>query len=124
MTTTNSKLGFIAMALFATSTAVSAVSHHTFATELQEVRTGSVNGKEYLTLHINSDVGPSTCHGSVLKIDTASFTQEGRQQAIETIALSAMLTSDSVMITVPLDWDDCLDGMPMFTDLYLLPQSP
>ncbi|MEE9334506.1 MAG: hypothetical protein V3U65_10495 [Granulosicoccaceae bacterium] len=94
------------------------------ATELQEVRTGSINGLEYLTIHIADSVGPSTCHGSVLKVDTASFNQQGKQAKLETVALSAMLNSDSVLITVPLRWDDCLDGLPTLSDMVLLPASP
>ena len=94
------------------------------ATELQEVRTGYINGLEYLTIHIAASVGPASCHGSVLKVDTASFNQQGKQAELETVALSAMLNSDTVLITVPLRWDDCLDGMPTLSDMVLLPESP
>ena len=94
------------------------------ATELQEVRTGNINGLEYLTIHIADSVGPASCHGSVLKIDTASFNQQGKQAQLESVALSAMLNSDTVLITVPLRWDDCLDGMPTLSDMVLLPESP
>ncbi len=94
------------------------------ATELQEVRTGNINGLEYLTIHIADSVGPSTCHGSVLKIDTASFNQQGKQAELETVALSAMLNAETVLITVPLRWDDCLDGMPTLSDMVVLPASP
>ena len=94
------------------------------ATELQEVRTGNINGLEYLTIHIAASVGPASRHGSVLKVDTASFNQQGKQAELETVALSAMLNSDTVLITVPLRWDDCLDGMPTLSDMVLLPESP
>lgn len=94
------------------------------ATELQEVRTGNINGLEYLTIHIADSVGPASCRGSVLKVDTASFNQQGKQAELETVALSAMLNSDTVLITVPLRWDDCLDGMPTLSDMVLLPASP
>jgi len=99
-------------------------NQQTIATELNEVRTGSVNGRDYLTIHIDGNVGPSACHGNILKIDTSQFTKEGEQQAIESVALSAMLSSEAVMITVPLEADDCLDGMPTVSDMYLLPTSP
>ena len=94
------------------------------ATELQEVRTGNINGLEYLTIHIADSVGPASCHGSVLKVDTASFNQQGKQAELESVALSAMLNADSVLITVPLRWDDCLDGLPTLSDMVLLPASP
>ncbi len=97
---------------------------HHITTELQEVRTGSINGLEYLTLHIADAVGPASCHGRVLKVDTASFNQQGKQEQLESVALSAMLNSDTVLITVPLRWTDCLDGMPTLSDLIVLPESP
>jgi len=93
-------------------------------TELQEVRTGSINGLEYLTIHIADTVGPASCHGSVLKVDTASFNKLGKHEQLENIALSAMLNSDTVLITVPLRWSDCIDGKPTLSDMIVLPESP
>lgn len=92
----------------------------TFATELQEVRSTSMNGREYLTIHINGDVGPASCRGSVLKVDTTGVEQGSPQERLGSLALSAMLTSDSVMITVPLTNDQCVDGMPTLTNMYVL----
>lgn len=93
---------------------------HTFATQLQEVRTGHFNGTEYLTIQIPGNVGPMSCHGNILKIDTGSFKSETKQQEIESVALSAMLNADSVLITVPLGYADCIDGKPTVSDMYLL----
>ncbi len=56
----------------------------------------------------------------MLKIDIGSFKSEDKQQAIEAIALSAMLNDDSVLITVPLGYTDCIDGKPTVSDMYLL----
>ena len=39
-------------------------------------------------------------------------------------ALNAVLAADTVMIVVPLDTDQCVDGKPTFTDLYLLSAMP
>lgn len=97
-----------------------AASDHTFTTELQEVRTGSINGKDYLTIHIGSSVGPANCQGSVLRVDTQSLKQPGKQQAMESVALEAMLTSEPVVITVPLNWDNCVEGMPTLTAINLV----
>lgn len=97
------------------STVSVAASNHTFTTELQEVRTGSINGEEYLTIHIDSAVGPASCQGNVLRVDTQSLNQPGRQQAMESIALEAMLTSERVVITVPMNGGTCVDGMPTMT---------
>jgi len=101
------------------STLALASSNHIFTTELHEVRTGSINGKEYLTLHIGSSVGPANCQGNVLRVDTKSLNQPGKQQAMESIALEAMLTSELVTITVPLNWDRCVEGMPTLIDINL-----
>jgi len=99
------------------SAATLASTKHTFTTELQEVRSGSINGKEYLTIHIGSLVGPANCQGTVLRVDTQSLKQPGKQHAMESVALEAMLTSELVVITVPLTADQCVDGMPTLTDI-------
>lgn len=101
-------------------------SHVSIATQLTEVQKGTFDGRDYLTVHIGGhDVGPSTCRSNILRIDTSSESNLGdRQEKIEAIAFSAMLTSETVMIVVPLDTRRCVDGKPTFTDLYLLPASP
>lgn len=95
------------------------------ATQLTEVQRGSYDGRDYLALHIGGhDVGPSSCRGNILRLDTSSDTGVARQQQLETLAYSAMLTASPVMIVVPLDIAQCVEGRPTFTDLYLLPASP
>ena len=93
-------------------------------TQLSEVQRGTFDGRDYLTLHIGGhDVGPSSCRSNILRMDTGSATRASRQAEIETIALSAVLSKSLVMIVVPLDTRQCVDGKPTFTDLYLLPPS-
>ncbi len=100
-------------------------NHVSIATLLTEVQRGTFDGRDYLTLHIGGhEVGPSSCRSNVLRMDTGSEMGAERQLEIETIALTAMLSADSVMIVVPLDASQCVDGKPTFTDLYLLPASP
>lgn len=111
---------FILLPVILGSTLSFAGANHIFTTELQEVRTGSINGKEYLTIHIDSSVGPANCQGNVLRVDTQSLNQPGKQQAMESIALEAMLTSELVTITVPLNWDRCVEGMPTLIDINLV----
>lgn len=95
------------------------------ATVLSEVQRGSVDGRDYLTIHIDgAPTGPAACRSTVLKVDTGPATNTGRQDSIEAVALSAMLNHELVMITVPLDPAECHHGRPTFTDLYLLPASP
>ncbi len=101
-----------------------AAMNHTFTAELQEVHTGSVNGREYLTIQIDSSVGPANCQGSKLRVDTHSVNKPGKQAAMESIALEAMLTSERVIITVPLTWNECVDGMPTLTDINLITNVP
>jgi len=119
-------LSILALSSFTLSFGVitQAAMNHTFTAELQEVRTGSINGREYLTIQIDSSVGPANCQGSKLRVDTHSVTQPGKQEAMESIALQAMLTSERVVITVPLEGDDCVDGMPTLTDINLVTQAP
>ena len=94
------------------------------ATQLREVQRGTFDGRDYLTLHIGGhEVGPSSCRGNVLRMDTGSVTGAVRQEEIERIALSAMLSKALLMIVVPMDASQCVDGRPTFTDLYLLPPS-
>lgn len=101
------------------------VNHVSIATLLTEVQRGTFDGRDYLTLHIGGHmVGPSSCRSNVLRMDTGSQMGADRQEEIEAIALSAMLSADTVMIVVPLGPDQCVDGKPTFTDLYLLPASP
>jgi len=98
----------------------SAAVRHTFTTQLEEVRTGHLNGKEYLSIQIRGNVGPANCRGNVLKVDMDSFESQNKQDEIENVALSAMLNDDSVLITVPLGFTDCIDGKPTVLDMYLL----
>ncbi len=98
-----------------------ASANHTFTAALTEVRTGSVNGREILTIHIDAKVGPANCQGNVLRVDTQSLNLPGKKEAMESIALEAMLTSERVIITVPIEWDECVDGMPTLTDINLAP---
>ena len=102
------------------SLSLRAETNHTFTTELQEVRTGSIDGKVFLDVHISSSVGPSNCQGNVLRVDTVSVSQPGRQGVMESVALEAMLTSKPVIITVPTTWNDCVDGMPTMSYINLL----
>jgi len=108
----------------ATSIQVSSVHgasvKHTFATQLQEVRTGYFNGTEYLTVQIPGEVGPASCKGNVLRINADQIKSVEKQQAIENVALSAMLNEDPVLITVPLGYSDCIDGKPTVLDMYLI----
>ncbi len=100
------------------------LSQVSIATQLTQVQRGTLDGRDFLTLHIGGHaVGPSSCRSNVLRMDTASSSGAERQEEIETIALSAMLSDETVMIVVPLDTAQCVDGKPTFTDLYLLPAS-
>ena len=97
----------------------------TITTQLTEVQRGTFDGRDYLTLHIGGhEVGPSGCRSNILRMDTSSKAGAARQEEIETLALSAMLSGSLVVVVVPLDASQCVDGRPTFTDLYLLPTSP
>lgn len=92
-----------------------------FATQLTEVKHGTHNGRDYLTINIGArQVGPVGCQSNVVHLD---HPQAQRREQIEALALSAMLSADIVMIVLPMDAALCVDGKPVFTDLYLLPAS-
>ncbi|NND92513.1 MAG: hypothetical protein HKN42_16760 [Granulosicoccus sp.] len=103
----------------------SSVTALSVATRLSEVQRGTFDGRDYLTLHIGGhEIGPSSCRSNVLRMDTSSGSGAARQEQIETIALSAMLSATTVVVVVPLAAGQCVDGKPTFTDLYPLPVSP
>lgn len=94
------------------------------AAGLDQVRGGIFDGREYLTLHIDGRaVGPESCRGTVLTMNAGGLVKPDRYAEIGALALSALLRSDTVLIIVPMNDDDCVDGRPTFTDLYLLPSS-
>ena len=113
------------VAAISVAPAASKSNHVSIATLLTEVQSGTFDGRDYLTLYIGGhEVGPSNCRSNVLRMDTGNEMGAERQEEIEAIALSAMLSANTVMIVVPLDASQCVDGKPTFTDLYLLPASP
>ena len=100
-------------------------SQVSIATQLSEVQRGTFDGRDYLSIHIRGlAVGPSSCRSNVLRMHTGIDTAVGRQKEIENIALTAMLSSEIVMIVIPLDIAQCVYGKPTFTDLYVLPINP
>lgn len=106
-------------AICASATVSATAIQHTFTTDLKEVRTGHFNGTEFLTIEISDDTGPAGCRGNVLHVAvTNTDPEEPTQQEIEKIALSAMLNSDQVLITVPVGFADCIDGKPTVVDIY------
>ena len=111
-----------ALMLTAASSYAAAQYQHTITTELNEVRTGTLNGKDYLTVHIDAQVGRINCRGNVLRVDAWSVTEQKQQNNFENIALAAVLNSEKVVITVPMHRTQCVEGMPTMSSMYLLPQ--
>lgn len=92
------------------------------ATQLKEVQQGNIDGRDYLTLNIGGhEVGPSACRSNILRMEKGGNADLEAQEQIEATAIEAMLTRTTVMIVVPLDIHQCIDGKPTFTDLYKLP---
>jgi len=108
--------------LAAASSFAAAQSQHTITTELNEVRTGTLNGKDYLTVHIDAQVGPINCRGNVLRVDALSATAHEQQDTFENIALAAVLNSEKVVITVPMHRNQCVEGMPTMTRRICVPK--
>jgi len=113
----------LTLMLCAASSYAAALYQHTITTELNEVRTGTLNGNDYLTVHIDTDVGPINCRGKVLRVDSLSFAESTKQVNFENIALAAMLNSEKVVITVPMRRNQCVAGMPTMSSMHLVPQT-
>lgn len=94
--------------------------NYTFKTDIQQIQTGNIDGENFLTIQIPGEVGPMSCRSNILKVEMNNY--RGNQQ-IETIAFSAMLRDDQVMITVPLSARDCVDGKPTVLDMYVIHNS-
>jgi len=101
------------------SYAASRVSIHTFETEVKEVRASNVDGQHRLLLEIDSVTGPTGCKSSSVILASGHLNQN-IQSEIETAALQAFLTSESVVVSVPIELGHCIDGKPLVTGLKLL----
>lgn len=101
------------------ATAASGTISYTFKTDIREVNSGTGTSDDFLTIEINQSVGPIECRGKVLKVGPDRRLQE----RIETLATSALVNQDQVVITIPLSKGDCIDGSPEILDMYLLHNS-
>ena len=95
------------------------VISYSFKTDIREVSAGTLDDGDYLTIEINQAVGPIDCRSNVLKVE------QGQEllHKIETLAMSALLQQDQVMITIPVSRGDCVDGNPAILDIHLLHNS-
>ena len=95
------------------------VISYSFKTDIREVSAGTLDDGDYLTIEINQEVGPIDCRSNVLKVE------QGQEllHKIETLAMSALLQQDQVMITIPVSRGDCVDGNPAILDIHLLHNS-
>ena len=95
------------------------VISYSFKTDIREVNSVTLDDGDYLTIEINQAVGPIDCRSNVLKVD------QGQEllHKIETLAMSALLHQDQVMITIPVSRGDCVDGSPAILDIHLLHNS-
>ena len=101
------------------ASALAGTINYTLKTDIRELSTGMVDGVEYLTIEIDQKVGPMACRSNVLKV----VTEEPLTEKIEAVALSALVQQDQVMITIPLQRSDCVDGNPAILDMFLLHNS-
>jgi hypothetical protein len=113
----------VAVLLAFTGIAGAAASYQTISTELNEVRAGNFGGVDYLDLYIDRHIGPVTCRNNIVSIDVNRYVDKTNAN-IEVIAVSALVQSEQVLITVPLEKDNCVDGKPLVSDLTLIPHNP
>jgi len=93
---------------------------HIFATEVREVRSSSVGNNNILTLEIDDITGPTACKSSTLLVHRSIAEHNTKEADFETIALHALLTSESVVLSVPTDFGHCVDGRPTVADMWLM----
>ncbi len=108
-------IGMIASLPAATSGTIS----YTFKTDIREVNSGTGTTHDFLTVEINQPVGPIECRSNVLKVGP----DRRLQNRIESLAMSALVNQDQVVITIPLSQGDCIDGSPEILDMYLIHNS-
>ncbi len=101
------------------ASALAGTINYTLKTDIRELSTGMFDGVEYLTIEIDQTVGPMACRSNVLKV----VTEDPLTEKIEAVALSALVQQDQVMITIPLQHSDCVDGNPAILDMFLLHNS-
>ncbi len=92
---------------------------YTFKTDIREINSGTGNANDFMTIQINQAVGPIDCRSNVLKVGDDPHLR----QKIETLAMSALVQQDQVMIRIPVSRGDCIDGSPAILDMYLLHNS-
>jgi len=105
--------------MFSGLTNAAGVISYSFKTDIREVSAGTLGDDDYLTIEINQAVGPIDCRSNILRVE------QGQEQLhkIETLAMSALLQQDQVMITIPVSRGDCIDGSPAILDIHLLHNS-
>ena len=106
-------------ALCLSSIATSGTINYTIKTDIRELNTGVVDGEEFLTIQIDETVGPMACRSNILKLSAST----PKIEEIEAVAFSALLQQDQVIITIPLQQSDCVDGNPAIVDMYLMHNS-
>jgi len=110
--------GIISLSILSSGDVLAA--QHIFATEVQEVRSSSVDGNHVLTLEIKDVTGPLGCKGSTVTLQRSSHSPQPIEADLEAIALRALLSSEAIVLSVPTDFEHCVDGKPTFSDLWLL----
>ena len=111
-------IGTIAL-LLGTVPAAAGVISYTFKTDIREINSGTGNANDFMTIQVNQAVGPIDCRSNVLKVGDDPHLR----QKIETLAMSALVQQDQVMIRIPVSRGDCIDGSPAILDMYLLHNS-
>ena len=107
-------------ALIFISAAGSAQAYTDFlATDVREVRSSSINGQKVLSLGIRGMAGPADCRNSTVLLNTASLGTKTESERLEAIALQSILSSEPVIISVPTELGECIDGMPTFNNIWL-----
>ena len=115
-------LALAALVCSSTANAALPTITHTFETEVHEVMATNVNGENRLLLTIDATIGPAGCKASSVLLATDHLNKASRDK-IESVALQAFLYSESVVVSVPTEPSQCVEGKPLATNLMLLNAS-
>lgn len=118
-------IGVFALWFLSTSAFAGAVNgstsapNHIFPTEVYEVRASSIDGNQVLTLEIADVTGPQGCKSSTVLLTNVQ-PDSARGVDLEALALQAMLESQTVLLSVPIEQGECVNGNPTVADMWIL----
>jgi|GEM_PF-4019726 len=112
----DTRIAAAVMFLGLVSPTLAQAANHVFATEVREVRASTMGGNPVLTLEIDDITGPVGCQSTTVLLESSNPVNAN----LEAIALRALISSEAVVISVPIEYDGCVNGKPTVADMWIL----